>query len=181
MAVFALYKFRRIWQIDDLQVVTQREKAADDRAWAIRASTRAIPVLACKGIQPVVDRDLLALANILPGKHMRTLPHRIRVARVVEVAAGSKQNRAALPIELAQMALILLGQRADCIVANNLPVPAAEDKLAALEITPGKHALAFTAGFFDDDVGDHDYLGRIPLGPTKAAKIYTFSGIPSTR
>jgi hypothetical protein len=56
------------------------------------------------------------------------------------------------------MPLIFLGEQGDLVVTYNLPVSAAEDKLAASEIAPGKHAFAFDACFFDDDVCDHGCL-----------------------
>ena len=134
--VFLLDKPGRIRQIEALLFFAQGEKAEREIPLAHRASTYAFAALACEGVEPIVDGDLRALTNILPCIDVRALAHRIRLARVIQVAAGRQQDCASLPIQLAEMSLLLLGKQGDIPIAHDLPVATAKNEFASREIAP---------------------------------------------
>ena len=60
-----------------------------------------------ESVEPVVDRDLLTLADGAPREHLDAAAHRVRIAGVVEVAARRQQHCAALEVELGEVAPII--------------------------------------------------------------------------
>ncbi len=100
-AVLIANELWRIWQIRALPLLTQREIAEDERAHTVGASADTLTALACEGIQPIVDRNLLALPNWFPSIDMRTFAHGIGIAGVIEIAAWRQQDCALIPIQFA--------------------------------------------------------------------------------
>src|SRR5262249_37665132 len=97
--------------------------------------------LAVVRIQSVVDGDLITSANVAPGVDVDAAANRDRAAWVGEVAACGQQDAARLEIQLAQVSLILLRQRRDLAIPDDLAMPAAEDEVATREVPPRKDAF----------------------------------------
>ena len=119
-----------VWQIELLSLGTQCEEAQAERASAIWASTATLAFLVCKGIQAIVNRDLIASLYLFPSKYTCAFAHRIRIAGVIEIATWWKQNRTGLPIEFAEMALFLVCERWNIVIVDDTAIAAAKEKSA---------------------------------------------------
>jgi hypothetical protein len=144
----------RIGEIGALAIFVHLEEAPDDPTRAIRAAARARPARAVEGIEPIVDRDLLSRTDLLPREYLHPAAHRVRVARVVEVAPRRQHDGEAVPTELREVHPILRGQRGDLSGTHDSAVPPAKDELAAGEVPYRKDALPLRSRLFDRHVRD---------------------------
>jgi hypothetical protein len=79
-----------IWEIDLLLILTERKKTEDEGAGTICAATRTVTAFAGEGVEPIINGDLLALADVLPGIDVHALAYRVRITRMVEITARGK-------------------------------------------------------------------------------------------
>src|SRR5688572_27243666 len=79
-AIFVPNELRRIRQVHLLPLFTQCEITKDEMSCAICAPTQAVITLPAKGIQPIVDRNLLALLNRFPRIDICAFAHGVGVA-----------------------------------------------------------------------------------------------------
>src|SRR6266542_5005557 len=133
----------------------QREEAAGDLPDTARRSADARPAVGAEGVQPVIDRDLLAGPDAAPGEDPDPAPHRVRLAGVIQVAAGWEKHGAALEVELTEMTTLVFGEILGFGPRDDATVPAAEDELARAKAASGEDAFPFGTGVSDDDVRQH--------------------------
>jgi hypothetical protein len=108
-SILALNKTGRVRQVAPLPLEVQGEEVGYDLPGAVPAAAVAFPALGSEGVEPVVDRDLVAAANVPPGKHLDTTSHGIGIARVVEIAPGRQQDRAGFEVQLTEVVPLFLG------------------------------------------------------------------------
>jgi hypothetical protein len=138
-----------------LPLLAERDGAAADEAWAVRAATPTVPALARKGVEPLVEGALLPRRPVVPGKALRPRAHGSGSTGGIELAAGREKPGARVPLQLTELALVLLGERGALVIRTDSPRPTADDEGTSREILSGKHALAFGADVLDNDVLDH--------------------------
>lgn len=144
----------RVGQVGLLDLLVQGEEAPDDVSLAARTPARTLPTLIREGVEPIVDPDLLTHLDVSPGEYLGAAPHRIWRAGVIEVAARREQDGDGLPVELAEMALLVFRECGDLLVSDDAPVSAAEDELALCEVPQGKDSQPLDACISHDDVFD---------------------------
>ena len=120
-------------------LLRKREETADYLPRAVAAPAGAVPArVIVEHVEPVVDRDFLIAIDGSPGEDNDAVSHRIRVTGVIEIAAGWQEHGARLEVELTEVALVILGESADLLLAMMRPRPR--------EPAPGASEPWFEAG-----------------------------------
>src|SRR6185369_6076526 len=99
-------------------LLIQGEEAPNHGACAVRTAAIALPLVVTKRVQAIVDGYLLASADIFPCVDIHAVPHGVRIAGVIEVAAWWQQHGAGLPVKLAEMHLVRLRERGNITIGD---------------------------------------------------------------
>lgn len=146
-------------------VQEQVRRSSRPLAWAAPTAALAPRALLAEGVQAVVDRDLLPLADRAPGDDLDAAAHRVRFAGVVQIAARRQEHSAAVEVELRQVASVLSRQPRHLPTRDDAPVPTAEDELVLAEGSQCEDAFALRRRIAHDDIVDH--RGRPDLIETR--------------
>jgi hypothetical protein len=108
--------------------------------------------------EPVIYSDLLTCLDVFPGVQIQTMRHRIWLARMVEIAAGRRQNLARVFVNLIEMALNFCWQRGDLAIGDDAAAPSAKDEVARSEMAKSEDAFAFGWSVSHLNIRDHGAL-----------------------
>jgi hypothetical protein len=122
--VLATNEGRGVRKQEPLALRVHCEEPAHDGAGAGLRPAVAGPRGTVKGIEAVVDRDLVTHCNRMPGEDLYAMAHGVRVAGVVEVAARRRENREAIESELTQMDAFPRARPIELVARKDSRVPA---------------------------------------------------------
>ena len=142
-------------QQQPLPLRLHREEASDHRARAVRSAAGTGPRVALEGVEPVVDGDLVACCDGTPGEDIHTVSHRIRVARVVQVAPGRGHHREAVEPELTEVDPFPGVEGGQLLGREHAHVATAEDERTFGKGAPGIHTPPLCTGISNVHVPDH--------------------------
>jgi hypothetical protein len=145
------------------------EEAAREGAGAGLRPAVAGPGRIVEGIEAVVDRDLVTSCNRMPGEDLYAMAHGVRVAGVVEVAAGRCENREAIESKLTEMDAFPLARPIELVAPEDSRVSAPEYELTFLKRSAGEDASALGPRVTYLDIADHTSQRKNPPPATRPA------------